>query len=161
MTTHPNDASTTLVVGHSNDAAGDHALAVAADLGRRLQARIHVVHVVDIRDYPADSDTANWEEQGQQKLSEQRGRVARMLTDVELDWTYEARRGEPAAELALAAEEHDALLIVVGTRGEGLRVVIPRLIEPSVSHGVIHCQPRPVVVVPAPETHSGTAAVSG
>jgi nucleotide-binding universal stress UspA family protein len=159
MTTDPKDATTTLIVGYSNDAAGDHALAVAADLGRRLPARIHVVHVVDIHDYPVDIDTAGWEEQCRQELAEQRGRVAHMLTDLELDWTYEARRGDPAAELAQAAEEHDALLIVVGTRGEGLRLVIPRLVEPSVSHGVIHCQPRPVVVVPAPETHPGTAPV--
>lgn len=40
-----------------------------------------------------------------------------------------------AVELARAADDHDALLIVVGTRGEGLRVAILRLIEPSVSHG--------------------------
>jgi nucleotide-binding universal stress UspA family protein len=95
MTTHPNDATTTLVVGHRRDPAGDHALAVAAGLGRRLQARIHIVHVVDTRDYPADSDAADWEEQCQQELTEQRGRVELMLTDVELDWTYEARRGDP------------------------------------------------------------------
>lgn len=129
-----------------------HALAVADDLGRRL----HVVHVVDIGDYLSDIDAADWDERSQQELAAQRDRVERTLADTGLSWTYEARRGDPTVELARAAEEHEALLIVVGTRGEGLRVVIPRLIEPSVSHGVIHCQNRPVLVVPA--SNSATAA---
>ena len=148
MTTNMNNVVATLVVGHSNDPAGDHALVVAAGLGRRLKARLHIVHVVDIHDYPADSDAADWEERCRHELSEQRRRVALMLADVELDWTHDVRRGDPAAELARAAEEQDALLIVVGTRGEGLRTALLRLIEPSVSHGVIQCQPRPVLVVP-------------
>ena len=156
MTNHPDDAVTTLVVGHSRDPSSDHALAVAADLGRRLRARLHVVHVVDIGDYPIDIDAADWEEQGQQKLAAQRNRVERILDDTGVGWTYEACRGDPAVELARAVEEHDALLIVVGTRGEGLRVAILRLIEPSVSHGVINCQHRPVLVVPAPETATAT-----
>jgi nucleotide-binding universal stress UspA family protein len=128
MTHHPDDAVTTLVVGHSRDPSSDHALAVAADLGRRLHARLHVVHVVDIGDYPIDIDAADWEERGQQELAAQRVRVERILADAGLGWTYEARRGDPAVELARSAEEHDALLIVVGTRGEGLRVAILRLI---------------------------------
>lgn len=64
-------------------------------------------------------------------------------------------------ELARAAEDHDALLIVVGTRGEGLRAAILRLIEPSVSHRVINRQDRPVLVVPPPETESGIGATPG
>ncbi|HEY4420132.1 MAG TPA: universal stress protein [Pseudonocardia sp.] len=148
MTPNADDAPTTLVVGHSNDPAGDHAVAVAASLGRRLHARLLIVHVIETSDYPADSDAADWEEECQRQLSDQRGRVERMLGDVELGWTYETRRGDPAIEVAQAAEEHNALMIVVGTRGEGLRLAIPRLIEPSVSHGVIHCQTRPVLVVP-------------
>jgi nucleotide-binding universal stress UspA family protein len=155
MTNQPDDVGPTLVVGHSRDPSSDHALAVAADLGRRLDARLHVVHVVDIGDYPSDIDAADWEERGQQELAAQRARVERTLADTGLGWTYEARRGDPAVELARAAEEHEALLIVVGTRGEGLRVAITRLIEPSVSHGVIHHQHRPVLVVPALEGDTG------
>ena len=37
-----------LVVGHSRNLAGDAALVVAADLARRLSARLHVVHGVDL-----------------------------------------------------------------------------------------------------------------
>lgn len=154
MTTDPDGAAATLVVGHSDDPTGDHALVVAADLGRRLHARLHVVHVIEAGDYPADSDAADWEAGAWQQLAVQRRRVEQMLTETGLPWSYETRRGDPASVLAAVAEEHDVLLIVVGTRGEGLRVVIPRLIEPSVSHGLIRCQPRPVLIVPAPATDS-------
>jgi nucleotide-binding universal stress UspA family protein len=159
MATNPNDTATaTLVVGHCNDPIGDHALAVAADMGRRLPARLHIVHAIETSDYPPDSDAADWEEQCQRELSEQRERVELLLTDAKLSWTYELRRGDPATELAKAAKEQDALLIVVGTRGEGLRTVVLRLVEPSVSHGVIHLQHQPVLVVPAPK--AGAAAHS-
>ena len=162
MTEHSDDAVTTLVVGHARDPSGDRALAVAADLGRRLHAGLHVVHVVDVGDYPIDIDAADWEERGRHELAAQRGRVERSLADSGVAWTYEVRRGDPAMELARAAEENDALLIVVGTRGEGVRVVIPRLIEPSVSHGVIHRQHRPVLVVPAsPPTPSDPGGAPG
>jgi nucleotide-binding universal stress UspA family protein len=70
MTPHRDDAATTLVVGHSNDPAGDYALIVAADLAQRLHARLHIVHVVETGDYPADCDTADWDEQCRQQLSQ-------------------------------------------------------------------------------------------
>jgi nucleotide-binding universal stress UspA family protein len=49
-------------------------------------------------------------------------------------WTYEALRGEPAAGLTNAATDHNALMIVVGSRGEGLRRALARLADPSVSN---------------------------
>jgi nucleotide-binding universal stress UspA family protein len=64
-------------------------------------------------------------------------------------WTYEARHGDPAKVLCGVAEERNALLIVVGSRGEGLRRALGRLVDPSISHGVIQHQHRPVLVVPA------------
>jgi nucleotide-binding universal stress UspA family protein len=155
MTTPPDEAPAILVVGHSRDPASDHGLTVAIDLAGRLRARLHVVHVVDIGDYPIDCDAADWEEQGQHALAEQRNRVEQKLAGTALVWTYETRRGDPTAELARAAEDHDALLIVVGTRGEGLRATLSRLIEPSVSHGVIQREHWPVLVVPAPDIETG------
>lgn len=150
MTEHPGPTATTLVVGHSPDPGGDHALGAAADLARRLGARLHVVHVVTLDDYPIDPDAADWEQQAEYALAEQRDRVVQALADRGAAWEYETRRGDPAAELCRAADEHDALLIVVGTRGEGLRTVVSRLLEPSVSHAVIAYQHRPVLVVPPP-----------
>jgi nucleotide-binding universal stress UspA family protein len=102
-------AGTTLVVGHSHDPSSDDALAVALDLGRRLRAQLHVLHVIGTGDYPIDIDAGDWEERGRQALAEQRCRVERVLVGTGLRWTYETRRGDPVVELVRAAEEHDAL----------------------------------------------------
>ncbi|WP_433290441.1 universal stress protein [Pseudonocardia sp. CA-142604] len=138
----------TLIVGHCRDTASDHALAVAAELGRRLGAQLHVVHAVVLDDYPIDPDAADWEEQGEQTLVEERHQVEAALTRSGLAWTYQSCRGNPVRALAAAADEHDALMIVVGTRGEGLRATLARLVQPSVSHALIERQNRPVLVVP-------------
>jgi nucleotide-binding universal stress UspA family protein len=140
--------TSTLVIGHCRDSASDHALDVAAELGRRLGAQLHVVHVVVLDDYPSDPDAADWEERGARNLSEERHHVEAALARTGLPWTYQFRRGNPAQALASAAREQNALMIVVGTRGEGPRAVLSRLIQPSVSHALIEHQDCPVVVVP-------------
>ncbi|WP_051579753.1 universal stress protein [Pseudonocardia acaciae] len=141
----------TIVVGYGPGSENDHALVAAADLARRLAARLWVVHVACLEDYPVDPDAADWEERARDELAEHRDHVARLLAGRGVGWDYETRRGDPADELCRVADEHDALLIAVGTRGEGLRTVIPRLFEPSVSHAVIHYQHRPVLVIPPPD----------
>jgi nucleotide-binding universal stress UspA family protein len=139
-----------LVVGHGRDPSSDHAIVVAADLARRLGVHLHVVHAICLDDYPIDPDAADWDEQGAIAVAEQRRHVERLLTGTAVRWSYEARHGEPAVVLARAGAEHDALMIVVGTRGEGLRRALARLADPSVSHAVIGHQHRPVLVVPLP-----------
>jgi hypothetical protein len=100
---------TTLVVRHSHDPSSDDARAVALDLGRRLRAQLHVLHVIGTGDYPIDIDAGDWEERGRQALAEQRCRVERVHVGTGLRWTYETRRGDPVVELVRAAEEHDAV----------------------------------------------------
>jgi nucleotide-binding universal stress UspA family protein len=153
--TDPEPAMPTLILGHGRDPSSDHALTVAADLGRRLGARLHVVHAICLEDYPIDPDAADWEEQGAAAVAEERRHVEHLLADAPLQWSYEARRGEPAAVLTRAADEYDALMIVVGSRGEGLRRALARLADPSVSHGVIGHQRHPVLVVPLPHPEAG------
>lgn len=143
----------TVVVGHRRDPSSERALVVAMDLGRRLNAQLRVVHVVELSDFPDDSDSADWEQRGEEALDQQRYRVERTLADYKLDWDYEVRRGNPASELARVAQENNAILIVIGSRGSGFGAKISRLCRPSVSHGTIECQHRPVLVVPAPRPH--------
>ncbi|GAA0944258.1 universal stress protein [Pseudonocardia zijingensis] len=138
----------TLVVGHRHGSSDDRALTVAADLGRRLDARLHVVHVVVLADYPVDPDAADWDERGEQTLAEERHHVEAALVRTGLRWSYESCKGAPATALAHAAVERDALLIVVGTRGAGLRATLSRFARPSVSHALVERQDRPVLVVP-------------
>jgi nucleotide-binding universal stress UspA family protein len=158
MTEQPHAGPATLVVGYTRDRASGRVLAVAADLGRRLQAQLRVVHVIEAGDYPADPDSSDWELPAQRTVSEHRDYVARILAASNVPWEFEVRRGNPASELAQRAEEHDALLIIVGSRGEGLRTALSRLIEPSVSHGAIQIQHRPVLVVPPTEPGAASDA---
>jgi nucleotide-binding universal stress UspA family protein len=143
-------AEPALLVGHGRDPSSDHALVIAVDFARRLGARLHVVHAICLEDYPIDPDAADFEEQGAAAVAEERRHVEQLLADSPVPWTYEARRGEPAAVLTCAAIECNALAIVVGSRGEGLRRALARLAAPSVSHGVISHQYFPVLVVPVP-----------
>ncbi|WP_298795841.1 universal stress protein [uncultured Pseudonocardia sp.] len=143
--------ATTLVLGHGRDPASAHALQVAADLAQRLRAQLQVVHGVDLDDYPIDPDAADWEQQAQHALDEQRRQVEVALSGTGRGWTYHASRADPVALIAAVAEEHDALMIIVGTRGEGFGATLQRLVGRSVSHGVIRAQHRPVLIVPAPE----------
>lgn len=151
--THPGEHAATLIVGHARDRCSDHALRVAVDLGCRLGARLQVVHTICLDLYPIGEGFAwDWANQDDALIAEERRYVETLLTGARLPWAYEARHGDPATELARAAAEHDALMIIVGTRGEGLLRALARLVDPSVSHGVIQRQRRPVLVVPIPDT---------
>src|SRR6476661_2574227 len=141
-----------LVVGHSRDPASQEALRVARDLACRLGARLHIVHGITLGDYPIDQDAADWEEQAEHTLAEQQRQVQIALATFRQGWTYSASRGDPVRLISAAAEENDALMIIVGTRGQGLGPAFERLLAGSVSHGLIRRQHRPVVVVRAPRT---------
>lgn len=143
---------TTLLVGHARDTSSDHALGVAVDLGCRLGARLHVVHTICPDPYLL-ADGYAWDRVAPSDalVAEERRHVENLLAETSLPWSYEARHGDPATELARAAAAQDALMIIVGTRGEGLRRALARLVDPSVSHAVIGRQHRPVLVVPLPD----------
>jgi nucleotide-binding universal stress UspA family protein len=139
----------TLVVGHSCDSASQGALWVAAEIAWRMHARLHVVHGIDLNDYPTDPDSSRWDEHAREQLAAQREQVEAVLTGAGVPWTYHAEPGLPVAVLRNVAEEHNALMIVVGASGPGVGPALHRLLGGSVSHGVISHQTRPVLVVPA------------
>jgi nucleotide-binding universal stress UspA family protein len=143
---------TSLVVGHSRDPASQEALRVARDLACRLGARLHVVHGINLGDYPIDPDAADWEAQAERTLAQQQRQVQTVLATFRQGWTYNASHGDPVRLISAAAEANDALMIIVGTRGAGLGPTIERFFDGSVSHGLIRRQHRPVVVVRAPRT---------
>jgi nucleotide-binding universal stress UspA family protein len=145
--------ATVLVLGHSRDPASDAALDVAADLAGRLHAHLHVVHGVSLDDYPIDPDAADWEEQAREVLDAQRAHVEAVLSGSPDGWTYHAGRGDPVGLIIAVAEEHDAFMIIVGSRGEGTVATVQRVLGGSVSRGVLRHQHRPVLVVPPPRPH--------
>jgi nucleotide-binding universal stress UspA family protein len=137
-----------LVVGHDGSAGSRVALGVAAGLAGRLGAAVHVVHAVDLDDYPIDPDSADWEEHAARALRDQYQQVARILGAAGCRWTYQAGRGDPADLIGAVADEVNALMIVVGTRGGGVGAAVSRLLDRSVSREVLRHQRRPVLVVP-------------
>ncbi len=138
-------ADTCLVLGHSRHAAADLALRFA----------------VDLFDYPIDPDAADWEQQALRALAEQRRRVEAVLAGFPLSWTYQAGHGNPARLIADVADEFDALMIIVGSHGEGMGATFDRLVAGSVSRTVLRRQRRPVLIVPAEFQPSARSAPTG
>src|SRR4051794_9589631 len=134
--------------GHDHHPHSQLAVPVAADLARRLRAQLHVVHGINLSDCPIDPDAADWEQQAGRALHDQHQQVADALTGSDTGWSYHAWRGDPVELLATVADETEALMIIVGSRGEGPGKVVDRILERSVSHGLIARQRRPVLVVP-------------
>jgi nucleotide-binding universal stress UspA family protein len=139
--------TTHLVLGFDRSRASHTAIQVAADLALRLAAELHVVHVVDLSDYPVDPDLPTWEDLGRSVLASEEAEVRTALAGHAGPWSYRAMRGDPVALLASVADEVDALLVIVGTRGAGPSAALHRLLDGSVSHGLIG-RHRPVLVVP-------------
>lgn len=70
------------------------------------------------------------------------------LDDDAPEWTFELHEGLPAQTLAAAAKEHDALMIVVGTREPGIGGALREIVAGSVAAQLSHHQDTPVLVVP-------------
>jgi nucleotide-binding universal stress UspA family protein len=145
----------TIVVGFDRQPVSRRALEVAADLAARLGARLDVVHVVDLSDYPIDPERGDWEHLAREALAEEQRVADDVLATREVQWTYHAARGEPVHLLTTVADEQDALMIVVGTRGHSPLDALGRLLEGSVTRGLTgRGQHRPVLMVPL-GAHSG------
>jgi nucleotide-binding universal stress UspA family protein len=144
------EPTSAIVVGFEPSTASRAALDKAAELGGRLRAELHVVHAVDLADYPIDPDADDWEEQAAERLEAERQQVAAALAGYSCGWSYVAVRAEPAEALSRVADEVDASMIVIGARHDGWRHLLDRLVAPSVSHRLIHHCHRPVLVVSCP-----------
>lgn len=138
-----------LVVGFDGQAASLAALRTAAGLAQRLGAELHVVHGVDVRDYPIDSDAAVevWERHAREALEHLHGQVREALAGHPGRWTYHAWNGDPVRLLVTVADEQDALMIVVGTHRHRS---LSRMVRRSVSHGLPRAARRPVLLVSDP-----------
>ncbi|MFC4948449.1 universal stress protein [Pseudonocardia sp. GCM10023141] len=141
---------TVLVLGHSRHSDSDDALTVAVDLAARLHAHLHIAHGINLDDYPIDPDAVDWDEQARRVLDSQHAQVVSIMAQArDVSWTYHAGHGDPVELIRDLAEEHDALMVIVGSRGDGARAAIERLLSGSVSRGLLRHQDRPVLIVPA------------
>jgi nucleotide-binding universal stress UspA family protein len=140
-------ALTSLVVGYDRQPESRAALDVAIDLANRVHASLQVVHLASLRDYPIDPDLGDWEDYARARLAEEQAVVTEALREYALGWNYYVANGDPARRLIDAAEEHDALMIIVGSRDPGLSAWLGQLVEPAVSRRLIQESRRPVLLV--------------
>jgi len=137
-----------LVVGFDRCSSSHVALRFAIDLAVPLNAHLHVVHIVDLEDFPIDPDSADWEERLADALAQERAQACGLLGELPGNWTYYAQVGDPAHVLAMLADAHDALMIVIGSARGGLLSALDRAVGESVSAHLVRHARRPVVVVP-------------
>ena len=137
-----------LATDGSEDAA--RAARATADLSDRARARLHLVHVwqglrpatlpaADIDQYSRTYQ--EWEREARVLLEEQTERLRSAGSTVA---GAHLRKGRPAEEIVALAEELDAGLVVVGSRGLGL---VKRLVVGSVAEGVVSLAPCPALVL--------------
>lgn len=124
------------------------ALQYALPLARQFGARLVLVYVMPANyfigsefgpvDFPVPE--AEWRAQSQQEL----GAMARREIGTEVAFDAVVVQGQPAHEIAAAAVEYQASLIVISTHGRtGLRHVLVG----SVTENVVRYAPCPVLVV--------------
>jgi nucleotide-binding universal stress UspA family protein len=133
-----------IVVGVDGSANSKTALAWAADLARALDAEVVAVHSVGLLERFASGQQDSADATDARRLFDTDWCAA--LDDPAVRSTRLLRDGSPVRVLLDAAEEFDAGLVVVGSRGLG---GYPELLLGSTSTQVAqHCT-RPVVIIPA------------
>ncbi len=127
----------------ATDAAVDHAVAVAGACG----AALRILSVVDTRALAAQSDLApsnavveSLEERSERAVSE----AAERCVEAGLSAETATARGPPSQAICADAAEHDADLVVMGTRG---RSGLDRVLLGSVTERTVRHAPVPVMAV--------------
>jgi nucleotide-binding universal stress UspA family protein len=145
--------SASIICGVDGSPDAEAALRVAAQLADRLQLRLVVAHVAEPAYVPyaaavpfgGPAGYAVIEETGSQEENAAR-LLEKILAAAALrDAEPRATVGVPAERLADLADEEDAALIVVGSRGRG---AFEAAFLGSVSNSLVGVARRPVLIVP-------------
>lgn len=86
-----------LVVGFDQHPASRAALTYAIDIAGRLNAFLHVAHVVDTDDLPIDPDSNDWEQRIADAVEQERREACAMLAAMAGNWAYHSEEGDPAS----------------------------------------------------------------
>jgi nucleotide-binding universal stress UspA family protein len=136
----------TIVAATDFSPRAEAALATARQLAELLKAdRVHLVHVLDTglggAALPYAEGAVLNPDLARNQAENKLGTIRLEMKDI--DQTWEVRDGEPAYEIARAAEEAGAEYIVVATQGRG---AIGRAVMGSVTSNIIGYAHCPVVV---------------
>jgi len=119
----------------------------AVEYARRGDAELHVLHVFHppVSIYALESGFAlEAEALEESERSAVWARLTEPLDASGVSWIRVDRQGYPASQITAYADEVDADLVIVGTRGRG---EFAALVLGSTSHGVIRDAPCDVLVV--------------
>ncbi len=138
----------TIVVGHGGSPNADPALAVARSMALREEARIIVVHVIEITAGRGGGQPLYLDEDERRAILDQHVRALNSEgVQAELAVRQTVLSG-PAHVIADEADKENADLIVVGTRGYS---ALAQVLVGGVTLRLLHLSRCPVLVVPSPE----------
>jgi nucleotide-binding universal stress UspA family protein len=117
----------------------------AAELATAVDARLLLLHVAP--DPPLFHSKAERERERNRAHTSGVALLRRAAKDFPagLDWDSRVELGDAVGEIRAAAQEHDASLLVVGSRGRGL---VASTLLGSVSNTLARRAPCPVAIVP-------------
>lgn len=130
-----------LVVAYDFSDPARRAFELGVFMGRQLEAKVHIVTVLDSSD--SDAATLSKELEDLAQLLEMRT-CATVKTD-DLEIRCHSVAGNPADAVIALARELDAPLILCGTTGKG---AVARTLLGSVSHELVHKSGAIVMSVP-------------
>src|SRR5579862_1332568 len=135
-----------IVVGTDGSETADEAVRQAAELARLCGARVHLVCVYEpvARGDDGDSRAAEWVAGTREAVDATLARAASVLATAGVEVDVYAQRGDPADAILDVAEERDADLIVVGSRG---RTGAKRFLLGSVPNRISHHAPCAVLII--------------
>lgn len=141
-------SSRTIVAATDFSDRADIALQGAKRTAQLLQAdNLHIVHILDTglggTPLPYTLGESATEEAQREAMSRAKTRLEEKVKSIDFPCTTEIRSGEPAYEIACAADDQAAELIVVATQGRG---AIGRALVGSVASGVIAYAHCPVLI---------------
>jgi len=135
----------TIVLGYDESPGAEHALRTAISLARRFEVPLVLVYGAAPPGRLGEEFSSHveaLEEVGRRAVQHAVARAASegVETDVEIV------RARPAEALVAIADARDAMMIVVGSYGEG---PLRGALLGSTPHRLLHLATRPVLVVPA------------
>jgi nucleotide-binding universal stress UspA family protein len=136
----------TIVLGLDGSDGSSRAVPHAVELAKAGGGRIVAVHVEE-QLVGKGAQPGPAEEEARSAARSQVEEIEGSGVEVSLD-SRSIALGGPGQVIAEVAEEVDADLVVVGTRGHSS---IPGLVLGSVAHRLIHLAHRPVLAVPPPD----------
>jgi nucleotide-binding universal stress UspA family protein len=138
----------TIVLGMDGSEGAQRAVPVAVELARQGGARLVMAHVDERIATKGDMPSIRVDED---EIRAEIGRMADQVTADGVEASVETAvvvLGGPAHAIKEIADEVDAEMIVVGTRGHS---PVAGLLLGSVTERLLHIAKRPVVGVPPPE----------